>query len=319
MELVLEIKINYPMKRNLPLSTCAIVAALITSASATVTMDWVTIGDINNAADTAVGFGSFNYGAVDHVYRIGKYEVTNAQYGEFLNAKGQSNANGIYNDAMSSYGITQSGVSGNFSYTVTTALANHPVVYVAWFDAARFANWMMNGQGNASMETGAYTLNNATSGIITANIGAQVYIPSENEWYKAAYYSAANTSYSLYPNGQNTITTADANYNGSVGSTTNVGTYSSDPSSYGTNDQGGNVWEWNDAVIDGYARGLRGGAWYAGSLFYGGLDLHSLDRSINDPTSERFNLGFRVASVPEPTSLLLTMLAGGVMLARRKR
>jgi formylglycine-generating enzyme required for sulfatase activity len=307
MELVLEIKIDYPMKRNHPLSTCAIVAALITSASATVTMDWITIGDINNAADTT------SYGAVDHTYQIGKYEVTNAQYGEFLNAKGQSNSNGVYNASMSSYGITQSGTSGSFSYTVTTALANRPVVYVSWFDAARFANWMMNGQGNASMETGAYTLNNATSGIITANIGARVYVPSENEWYKAAYYSAANTSYSLYPNGQNTITTADANYAYSVGSSTNVGTYSGDPSSYGTYDQGGNVWEWNDAVT-GSSRGRRGGAWD-----YDGSNLRSSYRGYNGPAIEYSNIGFRVASVPEPTSILLSMLAGGMMLIRRKR
>ncbi len=305
------------MKRNLPIFTCAIVAALITSASATVTMDWVSIGNANNAADTADGdentIGTQRYGAVDHAYRIGKYEVTNAQYGEFLNAKGQSNANGIYNTNMPYRGITQSGTSGSFSYTVTTALANRPVVYVNWFDAARFANWMMNGQGNASMETGAYTLNNATSGIITANIGAQVYIPSENEWYKAAYYSAANTSYSLYPNGQNTITTADANYDGSVGSTTNVGTYSSDPSSYGTNDQGGNVWEWNDAVISGSSRGLRGGAWGSSAF------LRSSFRYNNDPSNEDSKIGFRVASVPEPTSIVLSMFAGGMMLIRRKR
>ena len=109
MELVLEIKIYYAMKRNLPLATCAIVAALITSASATVTMDWVSIGNVNNAADTT------GYGAVDHAYRIGKYEVTNAQYGEFLNAKGQSNSNDIYNASMPTYGITQSGTSGSFS------------------------------------------------------------------------------------------------------------------------------------------------------------------------------------------------------------
>jgi formylglycine-generating enzyme required for sulfatase activity len=310
MELVVEIKIDHAMKRNLPLGTCAIVAALITSASATVTMDWVSIGNANNAADTT------SYGAVDHAYKIGKYEVTNAQYGEFLNAKGQSNSNSIYNDAMSGYGITQSGISGSFSYTVTTALANRPVVYVGWHDAARFANWMMNGQGNASMETGAYTLNNATSGIITANIGAQVYIPSENEWYKAAYYNAANASYSLYPNGQNTITTADANYNSSVGSTTNVGTYSSDPSSYGTNDQGGNVYEWNDAVISGSSRGLRGGAWGNGVL---GLRSSSRFDGLGGPTGESFSIGFRVAAVPEPTSILLSMLAGGMMLMRRKR
>jgi formylglycine-generating enzyme required for sulfatase activity len=295
------------MKHNLPLSTCAIVAALIASASATVTMDWVTIGNANNAADYT------SNGAVDHAYKIGKYEVTNAQYGEFLNAKGQSNSNGVYNASMPTYGITQSGTSGSFSYTVTTALANRPVVYVSWFDAARFANWMMNGQGNASMETGAYTLNNATSGIITANIGAQVYIPSEDEWYKAAYYNAANASYSLYPNGQNTITTADANYAYSVGSSTNVGTYSGDPSSYGTNDQGGNVWEWNDAVISGSSRGLRGGAWGSSAF------LRSSFRSYDDPALEVDDIGFRVASVPEPTSIVLSMFAGGMMLIRRKR
>ncbi len=310
-------EIDYAMKRNLPLSSCAIVAALITSASATVTMDWVTIGNANNAADTRPYTG---YGAVDHAYRIGKYEVTNAQYGEFLNAKGQSNSNSIYNASMPTYGITQSGVSGSFSYTVTTALAQRPVVYVSWFDAARFANWMMNGQGNGDMEDGAYTLNGATSGIITANIGAQVYIPSENEWYKAAYYNAANASYSLYPNGQNTITTADANYANSVGSSTNVGTYSGDPSSYGTYDQGGNVFEWNDAVLldYGWSRGLRGGAWHDD---YGDNDslLLPFDRYGWGPTFGYYNIGFRVASVPEPTSLLLTMLAGGVMLARRKR
>ena len=114
--------------------------ALIASAAASVTIDYVSVGNPGNAADPATGS---LYGAVDHAYQIGKYEVTNAQYGEFLNAKGQSNANDIYN-------------------TVTTALANHPVVYVSWYDAARFANWMMNGQGNASMENGAYTLNGAT-------------------------------------------------------------------------------------------------------------------------------------------------------------
>ncbi len=305
--LVVKIKIDHAMKRNLPLATCAIVAALITSASATVTMDWVSIGNVNNAADTT------GYGAVDHAYRIGKYEVTNAQYGEFLNAKGQSNANGIYNSNMPSYGITQSGISGSFSYTVTTALANRPVVLVSWFDATRFANWMANGQGNASMETGAYTLNNATSGIITANIGAQVYLPSENEWYKAAYYIAANASYSLYPNGQNTIGVSNANYGLSFHVTSPVGSYSG-ASAYGTFDQGGNVWEWNDAVVNS-AHAYRGGSAMS-------LESHlgsSFSISNVPPDNENSAVGFRLAAVPEPTSIILSMLAGGMMLIRRKR
>jgi hypothetical protein len=105
---------------------------------------------------------------VAYAYQIGKHEVTNSQYGAFLNAKGASNSGAIYNSSMTSTGITQTGSSGNFSYSVTSGFENKPVVYVSWFDAARFANWMMNGQGSNDMETGAYTLNGATSGIITA-------------------------------------------------------------------------------------------------------------------------------------------------------
>jgi sulfatase modifying factor 1 len=298
------------MMKTKTLISCAATIALISTASATVTMDWVTVGNANNAADTLTGYGSVGY-----AYQIGKYEVTNAQYGAFLNAKGQSNTNNIYNASMSGYGITQSGDSGSYSYTVTSALANRPVVYVSWYDAARFANWMMNGQGSSDMESGAYTLNNSTSGIFLANASAQVYLPSEDEWYKAAYYNGANSTYSLYPNGQNSITIADANYDDSFGYRTNVGTYSADPSSYGTFDQGGNVWEWNGAVIFGMFHGRRGGAWNT----YGGYDLLSSDRSFNGPANEDNNVGFRLASVPEPTSIVLTMLAGGMMLIRRKR
>jgi sulfatase modifying factor 1 len=225
------------------------------------------------------------------------------------------NSGAIYSSSMASYGITQTGSSGSFSYSVTTALANRPVVHVSWFDAARFADWMMNGQGDNDMETGAYTLNGATSGIIAANIGAQVYLPSENECYKAAFYNVANASYSLYPNGQSGIVTGDANYDTSGSS--DVGSYSEDASSYGTFDQGGNVWEWNGAVISGSTRGLRGGSWGDDCGF-----LHSLTRYGDVPTFENYFVGFRVArvaSVPETTSIVLTMLASGMMLIRRKR
>jgi formylglycine-generating enzyme required for sulfatase activity len=299
------------MSANFSLSIrLATIAALITSTSADVVIDWITVGNANNAADTRPNTG---YGAVDHDYKIGKYEVTNAQYVAFLNAKGQSNSNDIYNSNMSNSGITQSGDSGSYSYTVTSGFENKPVVYVSWFDAARFSNWLGNGQGSGDMETGAYTLNNATSGIISANVGAAVYIPSENEWYKAAYYKVASRSYSLYPNGQNTITQADANYDSSAA--TNVGTYVNDQSPYGTFDQGGNAYEWVDAVMLGTQRGLRGGAWD-----YWFLPLQSSYSTSFDPANDDYNIGFRVAgAVPEPTSLLLSMLASGVMLIRRKR
>ena len=304
----MQITMKHPIITSFGLAVLAGVS-LVTPALAVVNIAWVPVGNAGNAADPSWGYGSVGY-----AYNIGKYEVTNNQYVDFLNAKGGSNSNGIYNSGMASYGIAQTGTPGSYSYSVTGGLENRPVVYVSWYDAARFTNWLGNGQGNGSMETGAYTLSGNT-GIITVNSGATVYIPSENEWYKAAYYNGGTSTYSLYPNGQNTITTADANY-GSSGST-NVGSYGGDPSSYGTFDQGGNVWEWNDAVISGSSRGLRGGSWSGGGYFVG--SLQSSFRDYFNPSGENYDIGFRVASVPEPTSVVLAMVASGMLLIRRKR
>ena len=301
---------KHPITSSLGLAVLAGVT-LVTPALAVVNIAWVPVGNAGNAADPSTGYGS-----VASAYNIGKYEVTNSQYAEFLNAKGGSNSNGIYNSGMASYGIAQTGTPGSYSYSVTGGLENRPVVYVSWYDAARFTNWLGNGQGNGSMETGAYTLSGNT-GIITVNSGATVYIPSENEWYKAAYYNGGTSTYSLFPNGQNSITPADANYDYSVGHSTDVGTYSGDASSYGTFDQGGNVWEWNDLnAVSGPSRGLRGGFWSDG-----GTDLASSAGSDGDPSSEGNVFGFRVASVPipEPSAMVLTMIFSGVMLTRRKR
>ncbi len=287
--------------------------SLAIPALAAVNIEYVTVGDAGNAADTVNP--NSGYGAVNYEYRIGKYEVTNSEYAQFLNAKGESNTFGIFSSAMASNGITQSGSSGSYSYSVTTGFENKPVVYVSWFDAARFTNWLANGQGSGDMESGSYTLNGATTGIIPANPGATVYLPTEDEWYKAAYYNGATSSYSLTPNGQSTMATSEANYGNTVGSVTDVGTYSQDPSYYGTFDQGGNVWEWNDAVINGDSRGLRGSSWLE---IYESL-LTSPVRSLSYPSDEDTGVGFRIVNVPEPTSWVLTMLAGGVILVRRKR
>jgi formylglycine-generating enzyme required for sulfatase activity len=291
------------------LLTLAATAALITSASATVTIDWVTVGNAGNAADTT------SYGAVSYAYQIGKYEVTNTQYGAFLNAAAKTDSHGLYDFRMDDAGIGRNGTPGSYTYSVYSGEANHPVRFVSWYDAARFSNWMHNGQGSGSTETGAYTLNGATSGIITKNVGATIYIPTEDEWYKAAYYNGSTSTYSLYPNGQNSITTADANYN--VRQPTDVGSCTGDASFYGTFDQGGNLWEWNDAVINDDYRGIRGGV-YSVPAYY----LASSWRDSLVPSQGTTGVGFRLASVnaiPEPSSLVLTMVAGGMMLIRRKR
>ena len=285
--------------------------SLVTPAFAVVNMNWTSIGNAGNAADPSTGYGS-----VDHTYNIGTYEVTNAQYVDFLNAKGTFNTNGIYNEIMGTGGIYgsnifQYGSSGNYQYSVVSTYANMPVVGVTWFDAARFSNWLGNGQGNGDMETGAYTLNNAMSGVILANSGASVYIPSENEWYKAAYYNGANSTYSLYPNGQNTITTSDANYGPSSG-VVDIGYGKA--SSSGTFGQGGNAWEWNDAIISGSLRGLSGGSWSTNVDY-----LASSYRGHLGPSDKVTFVGFRVASVPEPTSVFLAIFGSGIWVMRRKR
>jgi sulfatase modifying factor 1 len=308
---------NLAMKFLRPILLAASVA-LIAEARASVTIAWVTVGNAGNPADPTTG-----YGAVAYEYQIGKYEVTNAQYGAFLNAKAATDIYSLYSSYMPSYGITRSGSSGNYSYIVDSALANRPIVQVSWYDAARFSNWLHNGQGSGDTETGAYTLNGNT-GIITKNNGAQIYIPTREEWYKAAYYDpnkAGTGGYWLYPNASSSINEENANYGSSA--STDVGVYSNAPSAYGTYDQGGNVYEWNDTRI-GVAPVLRGGSW--------GDPNHpswvSSLRLSSDviPTHENLVIGFRVASVasvpvsvPEPSSFIPAMLICiGVMMRRRR-
>ena len=120
--------------------------------------------------------------------------MTIGQYTAFLNAADPNgtNPNNIYNASMGTdlniAGISYtSEASAGSKYAVVNS-SNRPITYVSWFDAARFANWMTNGQGNGSTETGAYTLNGATTGnAVAVNPGAAFYIPTENEWHKAAY------------------------------------------------------------------------------------------------------------------------------------
>jgi formylglycine-generating enzyme required for sulfatase activity len=314
---------------------CVIPVVAIRPASA-VTIAWSPVGNPNNPADTTVmEDGTTGYGSVPNAYNIGTYDVTNSQYVEFLNSNDPSGANslGLYNGNMSNDpfgGINyNSGAASGSKYGVISGDGNHPVTYETWYSAARFANWLDNGQTPGSTETGAYTLlggtptpSNANS--ISRNAGATIFLPSENEWYKAAYYNPATSSYFQYPTSSNTAPTGSsptaapnsANIRpGGPFYATDVGAYSGTTSPYGAYDMGGNVFQWNETLIDGSSRGVRGGSSEDDSTNL----LSSYRIFDDDPTSEFPNFGFRVASVPEPGTAVLAVLGALALLAYRRR
>jgi len=287
------------------------------------TIPTVLVGDAGNAGEVQ---SQGTFGAVADDYRIATTEVTNAQYAEFLTAKAESDPLGLYNASMGSGlgGITQNGASPNFTYSTITGRGAMPVNYVSWYDSIRFVNWLNNGKGAGDTETGAYTVLGGTptpsNGLsITRNGDPTWFLTSENEWYKAAYYDGS--SYFDYPTSSDTTPIAEApaggsnsaNYSPAVGDLTDVGAYALSVSPYGTFDQGGNLWEWNEALI-GPFRGLRGGA------FDGGVsaDLAASVRNNSNPWNEYINVGFRVATVPEPSSGVLAIVGCALILWWRK-
>ena len=327
----------------------AIVAAMVLvatgAAQAAITIPTVTVGNPGNAADTR--YDPSGYGSVAYTYNIGKYEVTAGQYTAFLNAVAGVDTYALYNTVMSrtdyGSGIARSGggtVGNPYTYSVATAFTNRPVNYVSWGDAARFANWLHNGQptgdqGLTTTEDGAYYLNGATSLAallaVTREADWKWAITSEDEWYKAAYYNPTTATYFDYPTSSNSVPGRDmtettnpgnnANYYGapcpidSGKYTTVAGEFEWSDSPYGTFDQGGNVWEWNEAILAGSYRGLRGGSFDSGY----GPNLHAANRYYYNPTYERdYSVGFRVSEVPEPATMGLLALGGLGMLIRRR-
>jgi len=316
----------------------------------------VTVGDPGNVADPTTG-----YGAVPYVYQMGKYDVTIGQYTAFLNSVATTDPYGLYNaymaptsrpttNSFSTLGIARIGSPGSYVYSVAGSYgqaANCPIFNVTWGDAARFVNWLANGQpsgpeGPGTTETGTYTLSGTTTNAgfmaVSRNPGSTWVLPTIDEFYKAAFYVGGGTnsgywtystqcntppSNSLSPTGTNNANYAAAD-NGppNYGFTdytnflTPVGAFAASPGPYGTYDQGGDVDEWDETKNGGFGRGIRGGAFGSsnGSLMstVGGSGL---------PTSYDVEEGFRVAYVPEPDTfaLLLAGIIGLLAYAWRRR
>ncbi len=286
-------------------------AAFISVDELRVTIDWVTVSDPGNPCDPQEQ-GCF--GSVVDVYRISRFETTNAQYAEFLNVVAATDTNDLYNPRMESDsrgGITRNGSSGSFSYSVKFGFANKPVNFVSFWDGLHFANWLHNGQptgaqDNSTTEDGAYTITAAgiAANSIERNAGAKIFLTSEDEWYKAAYYDVASTSYFDFPAGTDaepncaapSPTANTANCNNAVRTVTDVGAYTGSASPAGTFDQGGNLWEWNEEILPFFevsGRGDRGS-----SLADQAFRTRAAGRGSFNPVFENFRTGFRVASVP---------------------
>jgi len=263
-----------------------LVMALLLSAGV-VNAAYVTIGNAGNAADATTG-----YGAVAYSYKISATEVTIAEF----NASGAG--------------------SGGEDYWNSVGTAA-PASYVSLYEAMKYCNFITSGDVNSgyynSGDAGAtYQANALSHDAYAAANGLTYFVPTEDEWYKAAYYDASGAGgYSLYANGTSTAPVAgtDANYSGSTAWVVGTGTEEQNE----TDDMMGNVWEW----MEDSAGVIRGGGYSVSEV-----TLRSSNRvDAFSPSDEVNYIGFRpVEVVPEPATMGLLGIGGAIVfLSRLKR
>ena len=271
-------------------------------------IDFVTIGNAGNAPDTQVmvNDGSTGYGAVDYNYRIGKYEVTVGQWNQFTTLAGAPTGNIVNGYNPYDEGADYSGV-------------NLPVNRLSAHEIMQFCNYLTSGDKSqgAYQWTGDDTNPGDYLGIdrvlAISTYGVAYVMPTEDEWYKAAYYKPDGSGYSLYANGTDTppISGVESNYGDAYPGVWDVGSGLEEQNS--TFDMMGNIWECLESANMNITVQIRGSStgghdYYLSSAYRDGLKAF-LEYDVG---------GFRVASIPEPATLSLIAFGGLALLRRRK-
>lgn len=266
---------------------------------------FVTIGDAGNPADDT---GNPNpAGSVDYVYHIGRYEVPEEA---ITKAIAQSEEDG------EPLGINTPYERG----------PGRPATGLTWLEIAKFVNWLNVEKGASPAykidDNGEFQLWEPADpgydpGNLFRNSEAVYFLPTVDEWYKAAYYDPLTGSYYDFATGSDSEPAAVTSGSDPGTAVWNVGTEPADvilaggQSPYGTVGQSGNVYEWEETATDlvndfaTETRGVRGGDT---RVTITAENISSRVRNSAGLTSPFIDAGFRIARVPEPTSVLLPVL-----------
>jgi formylglycine-generating enzyme len=254
---------------------------------------FVTIGDPGNTADP-----STTYGAVGYEYQISATEVTIA---EFLASGAGDGDENYWNDG---------------TRTVGTAA---PASYVSLYEARKYCNWLTTGDVNSGYYgASGNNMSGLSHDAYAAANGLTYFLPTEDEWYKAAYYTGnSDDLWSLYANGTDTVPTQGtaSGWNYYNGDTVNGAPNYTWTAGYGGVEQNGtvnmmgNVWEWMED---------SGGVLRGGCFFNNEVNLSSSGRAVGGPSYENHDAGFRVVAIPEPATALSLVLGGLVVTGYRR-
>lgn len=314
---------------------------------------YVLVDQPGNPGDPQNGYK----GAVGYDFYIARSELSNAEYCRFLNAAAaQSDPFRLYNPNMGTGiggGIVrQSLPGGKFVYKLKSDRAGRmPVVYVGFYELARYCNWLHYGCPKGKEGPGVTEGDNRTGAYDTRdfeavrsgqkkpyadfgrrNHGARFWIPDGDEWYKAAYYDPRKIGarpYHDYPTGDDAPPQTLANYMrdsrlaiGDPWFYAPVDSFANAPGPFGTLQQGGNVWEWTESWQYGTVgtRALRGGSWQ-----YTEYGLNAVNEDPGGIDDNSYLFGGRIAMAASPSGWqpvsapLATRIYNKVMTMGQKR